>query len=189
MRLVGLSGSFRRGSWNTRALEHIGGLLPSDVAYEVFDRLDQVPFYADELERAVPAEAARLREAVGDADGIIIATPEYNHSYTPVIKNAIDWLSRPVGRGALSGKAVALLGVAPGLFGTVRAQAHLRQVLHGTNSVVLARPEVFINEAERRFDAEGRLVDPTASALVAELVDALLALVGRHGATRGEAVA
>lgn len=189
MQLVGLSGSFRPGSWNTRALESIRDLLPESVAYEVFDRLDQVPFYAEELERDLPATAARLRTAVAEADGVIIATPEYNHSYTPVIKNAIDWLSRPFGRGALIGKPVAVLGVAPGLFGTVRAQAHLRQVLHGTNSVVLARPEVFINEAERRFDASGRLVDPTASALVAELVDGLRELVRRHGASRDEAVA
>jgi chromate reductase len=174
MHFVGLSGSFRRGSWNTMLLRTVGQWLPDGATYEVFDRLDRIPFYAEELEAHPPQSAAQLRAAVARADGILIASPEYNHSYTPVIKNAIDWCSRPVGRGALIGKPVALLGAAPGLFGTVRAQSHLRQVLHGTNSVVLARPEVFVNEAERRFDTEGRLIDPVSSALVAELVEGLV---------------
>jgi chromate reductase len=179
VRFIGLSGSFRAKSWNTMLLRNLVRWLPEGSEYLVFDRLDAVPYYAEELEAAIPEPAARLRAAVKGADGVFIASPEYNHSYTPVIKNAIDWCSRPVGQGVLLEKPVALLGAAPGLFGTVRAQSHLRQVLHATNSRVLARPEVFVNEAARRFDDAGQLVDPTSVALAQELVERLVDVAQR----------
>ncbi|MHB8191186.1 MAG: NADPH-dependent FMN reductase [Ferrimicrobium sp.] len=174
--IVGLSGSVRERSWNTLLLRSIGVLLPDGVDYEVIDTLGDLPFYDEALDLDGPPSAVlTLRNRVREAYGVVIASPEYNYSYSAVIKNAIDWLSRPQGMSVLQQKPVALVGASPGLFGTLRAQAHLRQVLHGTNSLVITRPEVFVSEAAKRFDDEGVLVDPTALSLSSQLLSALLA--------------
>ncbi len=175
MKIIGLSGSIRSESLNTKLLRYLRELIPNDVEYEVIDTLGDVPFYNEDMEAEVPEAVVRLRHSVVSASGLFIATPEHNHSFSAPLKNAIDWLSRPPGKGGIARKPVAILGAAPGHFGTMRAQIQLRQVLHATNSIVVARPEVFIADASSKFDGKGRLLDAVGNQLVQELVDNLIA--------------
>jgi chromate reductase len=176
MQIVGLSGSFRSGSYNTKLLRFIGTLFDEDAEFVVVSDLDQLPFYAETWESALPAYAEQLRALVADADALIIASPEYNHSYTPVIKNAIDWLSRPYGAGSITRKPVALVGASPSLYGTIRAQSHLRQVLHGVDADLVTRPEIFVNDASSKFDLQGNLTDEVGVELTKALVARLYEL-------------
>jgi len=183
MEIVALSGSQRPGSLNTRLLAGVGALVPPSASYRVLSGLERLPFYDPAMEEAPPAVAVALREAVGAADAVLIASPELNHSFSALIKNAIEWLSRPtVELAALTDKPVALLGAAPGRFGTVRAQAHLRQVLWAAGAVVLARPEVFVTEAETKLGERGEVLDPVARELIVEVLDNLARLVRQSAA-------
>ena len=172
--ILAISGSLRPESLNTMLLRALGEFVPSTIRYEVVSDISALPFYDQRLEVDPPSSVLDLRSKVHEAHALILASPEYNYSYSGLLKNALEWLSRPVGSAVLEHKPVAILGAAPGLYGTVRAQAHLRQVLHGTNSVVLRRPEVYVNEASKKFDDTGKLIDPTARSLVEQLIYNLL---------------
>ncbi|MDA8261724.1 MAG: NAD(P)H-dependent oxidoreductase [Actinomycetota bacterium] len=181
--IVGISGSTSSSSYNTKLLRAFGELVPADVEFRLLEGLENIPFYSPDLEgENLPEHARLLREAVREADGLVIASPEYNYSYTALAKNTIDWLSRPYGAHPLVGKAVAVIGASQGLLGTVRAQLHLRDVLHSTESDVLARPEVFVTQAAQKFDADGRLVDAATRRLLASLVDAFMEHSGHEAA-------
>lgn len=186
---VGLSGSARDGSYNTQLLEALRELLPEGVNYVVRGDLAQLPFYNQDLELDPPAAVLELRELVSKADGVIVASPEYNGSFTAVIKNAIEWLSRPYGIGALEQKPVAILGASPGAFGTIRAQTHLRSVFHSTNSAVVAKPEVFVTTAHLKFDDKGLLNDPVTRDLTTQLIEGLIAIVPEGSSSQGEGLA
>jgi chromate reductase len=170
MNLVAISGSLRPESLNTMLLHSLREFLPTGTSYTVINSLAELPFYDQSLESEPPSSVLALRSQAEQADAVIIASPEYNYSYTGLLKNALEWLSRPVGSGALEHKTVALLGASPGIYGTIRSQAHLRQVLHGTNSLVLRRPEIYINEAPKKFDQAGKLIDPIARSLVEQMI-------------------
>jgi chromate reductase, NAD(P)H dehydrogenase (quinone) len=172
IRILGLSGSLRNGSANSGLLRAAGELLPDDVTLETFD-LSAIPLYnADHDGEAAPQAVRSLKASIAAADALLIATPEYNYSIPGVLKNAIDWASRPPKDSPLDGKPLAIMG-AGGVMGTVRAQMALRQVAVFTNMHVLNRPEVLISRAWEKFDANGNLIDETSRQAVRALLESL----------------
>jgi chromate reductase, NAD(P)H dehydrogenase (quinone) len=178
LRILGISGSLRRGSHNTNLLRAAAELLPPGVELDVYDGLGDLPAYdADrDTEPAHPA-VERLREAIADADGVLIATPEYNGSIPGFLKNALDWASRPFPENALRGKPVAVIGASTGLFGAVWAQAEVRKVLGiiGADVIDLELP---VGQADAAFAEDGQLVEDEQRAVLAELVHVLSARAG-----------
>jgi chromate reductase len=179
MKILGISGSLRRGSYNTSLLGAAARLLPDDVEFELWGGLKEVPPYDedDDTEEA-PAAAAALRAAIAGADAVLFATPEYNSSVPGQLKNAIDWVSRPLATNALRNKPVAVVGASTGAFGAVWSQGELRKVLAATGARIV-EGEVAVGHAPTRFDEEGRLVDENLleqlEEVVAVLVDAAAA--------------
>jgi len=158
MRVLAIPGSLRRTSYNRRLLEAAVEHVPAGMQIVLHEGLGSLPLFNEEIEPG-PDSVARLREQVAAADGILIATPEYNQSLPGVLKNAIDWLSRPGPEEVLIGKPVAVIGASAGRWGTRLAQSALRQILNATESLVMANPALYVREAERLFDENGRLVD------------------------------
>ena len=174
MRIVAISGSLRRDSYNTRLLRAAEELLPPDVELELYDGLKAVPPYDgdDDVESAPPA-VADLRRAFAEADGVLIATPEYNSSVPGALNNALDWVSRPLMKNALRNKPVVVVGASTGAFGAVWAQAELRKVLAAIGARVVDA-EVAVGHAYTRFDEDGRLTDESMREQLEETLDALL---------------
>jgi chromate reductase, NAD(P)H dehydrogenase (quinone) len=178
LRVLGLSGSLRCGSLNTSLLRAAATLLPPGVQLEVFDGLGELPPYDADLDVEPPDPAvARLRQAIADADGVLIATPEYNGSIPGVLKNALDWASRPFPDNTLRGKPVAVIGASTGLFGAVWAQAETRKVL-GVIGADVIDGELPVGQADRAFADDGGLVDREQRGALAELVGVLAARAG-----------
>ncbi len=173
-KVLALCGSLRAGSLNRRLLHAAIALLPPGVEAEVADWRD-LPLYDEDLEaQGMPAPVAALRAQAMAAQGVLIATPEYNWSIPGGLKNAIDWLSRkPDGTQPFAGKPVALMGATPGPGGTVNAQAHLRQVFYLLGATVLPPPGVFVQAAGSRFDDAGAITDEPTRKAVATLMAAL----------------
>ncbi|MFL5309653.1 MAG: NADPH-dependent FMN reductase [Myxococcales bacterium] len=160
--VLGIAGSLRRDSYNRSLLRAARDLVPSGMTIDLDDQLGSIPPFDEDLEgtgSGGPDPVRRLRQKVAAADGVLIATPEYNHSFPGVLKNAIDWLSRPAPEEVLAGKPVAVIGASGGSWGTRLAQSGLRQVLYATESIVLPKPALFVRDAGRLFDVAGRLVD------------------------------
>ena len=178
MRILGVSGSLRRGSHNVALLRAAARLLPPGVELEVFDGLGDLPHYdADRDIEPADLAVARLRHAIADADAVLIATPEYNGSIPGVLKNALDWASRPFPDSSLRGKPVAVIGASTGLFGAVWAQAETRKVL-GVIGADVIDGELPVGQADSAFGDDGHLVDPEQRAALAELVDVMAARSG-----------
>ena len=173
MRILGVSGSLRGGSYNTKLLRAAGELLLDEVDFEIWDGLKAVPPFDEDDEADPPAGVAELRDAIASADAILFATPEYNGSVPGQLKNAIDWASRPVTSAVLRGKPVAVVGASTGMFGGVWSQAELRKVLATAGARVL-EGEVAVGYAQTRFDEEGRLIDDDVRAQLAEVVYGLV---------------
>ena len=175
MKILGISGSLRRGSYNTSLLGAAAGLLPADAEFELWGGLKEVPPYDedDDTEEA-PAAATALREAIAGADAVLFATPEYNSSVPGQLKNAIDWVSRPLGTNPLRNKPVAVVGASTGAFGAVWSQGELRKVLAATGARVV-EGEVAVGHAPTRFDEDGRLVDENLLEQLEEVVAVLVA--------------
>jgi len=172
MHFLGISGSLRRQSLNTAALRACAGLLPPGVTMDLAD-ISAIPLYNEEIrEQGLPASVQTLREQILRADALVIATPEYNYSMPGVLKNAIDWASRPPSQ-PFEGKPIALMSASPGGFGGARAQYQLRQVFIYLNGLILNRPEAMISAAHTKFDAQGELTDPTAADQLKALLSAL----------------
>lgn len=178
MRILGISGSLRPQSHNTKLLRNAEDLLPAVVEFELWQGLRAVPPYdeQDDVE-PLPAPVAALKDAIAEADGILFATPEYNSSVPGQLKNALDWASRPPSNSPLRNKPVAVVGASTGAFGAVWAQAELRKVLAATGARVVDA-EVAVGHADSRFDEDGRLVDEAFRQELAETVDALVEAVG-----------
>jgi chromate reductase len=175
MRVLGISGSLRRESHNTALLRHVGELFEAQgVEFELYDGLRDIPAYDedDDVDPA-PEAVARLRAAVAGADGVFFATPEYNSSIPGALKNAVDWLSRPLATNPLRNKPVTVIGASTGMFGAVWAQADLRKVLGATGARVI-EGEVAIGHAHTRFDENDRLND---TVIAEQVLAAALALV------------
>jgi chromate reductase len=160
LHILGISGSLRKNSYNSAALRAASELLPEGVTMEIFD-LSSIPIYNDDVrEQGYPAAVQTFRDKIAAADAVLIATPEYNYSVPGMLKNAIDWASRPPAQ-PFDGKPVGIVGASPGVLGTARAQYHLRQSFVFMNGMVLNRPEVMIGGASTKFDASGKLTDAT----------------------------
>jgi chromate reductase len=181
MVIFGLSGSLRRESHNRALLEAAGRELPDGVELKIFERLGEIPPYNQDLDvEPAPEPVAALREAIASADGILIATPEYNGSIPGQLKNALDWASRPFPDSSLKGKPAAVIGASQGLFGALWAQAELRKVLTTSGAKVVDR-ELPIGTAHEAFDADGGLVDEEQRKTLAELVADLHESVSSSG--------
>jgi chromate reductase, NAD(P)H dehydrogenase (quinone) len=173
-RILGIAGSLRKGSYNRAALRAAAGLVPDGVTLEIFD-LEGIPPFNEDEEPHPPARVTELKARIHAADAILFSTPEYNYSIPGVLKNAIDWASRPYGHNAWDDKAVAVMGASVGQHGTSRAQYHLRQVFVFTNMHPLNQPEVMIADASHRFDDRGNLTDEKAKELIRQLLAGLVA--------------
>ncbi|MGB0095183.1 MAG: NADPH-dependent FMN reductase [Solirubrobacteraceae bacterium] len=175
MRILGISGSLRRGSYNTSLLRAAARSLPPGVELELYDGLADLPHYNADLDaESETGPVASLRQAIADADGVLIATPEFNGSIPGALKNGLDWASRPFPDNALRGKPVAVIGASTGLFGAVWAQAEIRKVL-GVIGADVIDVELPVGQAHVAFAEQGRLADPDLRQVLAELVYALAA--------------
>jgi chromate reductase len=158
VRILGIAGSLRRGSFNAATLRTARELAPSGMAIEIFD-IAPIPVYNEDVrQQGFPPPVEDLRARIRSADGLLIVTPEYNYSIPGVLKNAIDWASRPPEQ-PFDGKPIGIMGASGGVLGTARAQYHLRQCFVFLNGLVMNRPEVMIPQAQNKFDAEGKLTD------------------------------
>jgi chromate reductase len=171
MKVLGISGSLRRDSHNAKLLRAAGALLPPGDELEVWERLKAVPPYDadDDVRRPRPWVLRSLADAISEADVVLFATPEYNHSIPGQLKNALDWLSRPLATTPLRGKPVAVVGASTGLFGAVWAQAELRKVLSAIGARVVDR-ELPVGLADDAFTDEGRLADGDQELALADLL-------------------
>ena len=170
--ILGICGSLRKGSLNAAALRAAQELAPAGMTIETYD-ISAIPLYNGDVEAAgLPTPVVDLRARIATADALLVVSPEYNFSIPGVLKNAIDWASRPP-QPAFNGKPAAIMGISGGILGTGRAQYHLRQVLNGQNCLLVNRPEVFIASAAGKFDANLTLTDGPSRDLIATLLKAL----------------
>jgi chromate reductase len=174
VKILGIAGSLRAGSYNKALLRAARELAPAGVELVELG-IGDLPHYDGDVEAAGdPETVAAFKDAIREADALLIATPEYNRGLPGVLKNAIDWASRPPLASPLARKPVAIMGASTGLGGTVRAQQQLRDALAFPGAVVLEEPEVLVREAFMRFDEHGELADDEARAEIASLLDALV---------------
>lgn len=179
MKIIGISGSIRSGSLNTRLLENIADELPEGVEYEIVSLAD-LPLYNSDLEGdTLPAAVTEFRDAVASADGVIIASPEYNYSITGVLKNALDWGSRPAYKSPFRNKPVTMVAVAASFAGGARALQHLKPVLLGMASQVHPWPEFLVGSAFNKFDDAGRFTDEKGREFLKALLDDFVGYVDR----------
>ena len=179
LRVLGFAGSLRQASYNRALLREAQGLAPSSLAIEIFD-LTPVPLYNADVEaEGDPPGVAAFKAAIAAADGVLMVTPEYNHGVPGVMKNAVDWASRPPRGAPLGGKPVALMGASPGATGSARGQSQLRQAFEFTNSYCMPQPEVLVFRAHEKFDAEGRLTDQPTRQFLGTFLTAFEAWVRR----------
>ena len=179
MKILGIPGSLRKASFNKAALRAAQKLLPAGASLEIFD-LDGLPGFNQDDEKNPPAKVVELKAKIRAADAILFATAEYNYSIPGVLKNAIDWASRPYGDSAWKGKPVGIMGASVGVIGTARAQYHLRQVFVFLDMDAVNQPEVMIN-ASKSFDEQGNLTDQQTK----DLIGKLLANLAKKVASRG----
>lgn len=172
--LLGICGSVRKASLNRQLLVAVGEQLPTGATLSIQDGLDQLPiFNSDHVD---PPAVIALKDAIGAADGVIFAVPEYNYSIPGGLKNALDWVSRPPATSPMRRKPVGLVGATSGMSGTIRAQTHMRQMLIYSASPCLLQPEVLIPRAHERF-ADGRLTDASTLVLLGQFGAAFVAFV------------
>lgn len=173
--ILGFAGSLRKSSYNKMLLRVAAELLPKNARLEILD-LKDVPLFNQDLEYDVPEVVKQFKKKIESADALLIATPEYNGSIPGVLKNALDWASRPYGSNSLDGKPVAIMSASLGMLGGARAQTHLRQILSHLNAYVVNGPEVIVNFADKKFDAEGNLKDEAAKEYIRQLLENLVKL-------------
>jgi chromate reductase len=172
--ILGFAGSLRKGSYNRSLLQAAVELTPKDAKLEVFD-LEGIPPFNQELEAQMPERVGEFKAKIRAADAILIATPEYNYSIPGVLKNAIDWASRPPRDNSFAGKPVAIMSASTGMLGGARAQYHLRQVFVFLNMHPVNRPEVIVSFAQEKIDEKGRVIDETTREKIRELLESLVA--------------
>lgn len=176
VRVLGIAGSLRQGSYNKMLLRAAAELRPPGMELTIFERLADVPPYNGDLDVGEGPEPVRaLRQALAGAEALLIATPEYNYSVPGVLKNAIDWASRPPATSPLRGMPAAIMGASGGMSGTMRAQLALRQTFVFTQTYALQGPEVVVSRAAEKFDATGRLVDEKTRDILKQHLAALVA--------------
>jgi chromate reductase len=176
MRILGISGSLRRDSHNSKLLRAAADLLPPGAELEIYDGLKAIPPFDEDDEGSPGTAVEELRDAIKRADAVLIATPEYNHSIPGVLKNAIDWTSRPFATTVMRNKPAAVVGASTGMFGAVWSQAETRKALAAAGGRVIDR-ELPVGKAASAFDADGALVDEDLEALLGEILAELRASV------------
>jgi chromate reductase len=173
--ILGFAGSLRKDSYNKAMLRIVAELMQKNAAFTAFD-LEGIPPFNQDMETQPPEKVVDFKNSIRTADAILIATPEYNYSIPGVLKNAIDWASRPPTDNVFYDKPVAIMGASTGVFGTARAQYHLRQCFVFLNMHAVNRPEVMVSYAREKFDGDGKLKDEKARKLIAELIESLIVL-------------
>jgi chromate reductase len=176
--VLGISGSLRKGSFNTALLRAAVELAPRDVRIETADIASIPPYNEDVRVAGLPPSVTGLRDRIDRADAVLFVTPEYNYSVPGVLKNAIDWASRPPNQ-PFAGKPLGIMGASGGMSGTMRAQYHLRQIAVFLDMYPFNKPEVFVRNAQTVFDEAGKLVDDPTRAVVRQYVEALAAWTRR----------
>jgi chromate reductase len=173
IRILGIAGSLRKASYNRGVLRAAESLMPPGSSLEPFEIRD-LPGFDQDRELDPPQKVVELKRSIRAADGLLFVTPEYNYSVPGVLKNAIDWASRPYGDSAWKGKPAAIMGASVGAIGTARAQYHLRQMFVFLDVFAVNQPEVMIGKAEERFDREGNLTDDSTRELIGKLLESLV---------------
>jgi len=176
--ILGFTGSLRKNSYNKALLRAASELTPKDAKIEIFD-IEGIPPFNQDLEARMPDKVKHFKAKIRAADAVLIATPEYNYSIPGVLKNAIDWASRPYGDNPFEGKPVAVMSASPGMLGGARAQYHLRQVFVFLDMLPLNRPEVIVPFAAEKIDEKGRVTDEKTREKIRELLENLVDWVGR----------
>lgn len=180
LNILGFAGSLRNDSYNRALLRVAADLVPKDVKLDIFD-LEGIPPFNQDLENSIPEIVKEFKARIRSADAILIATPEHNYSIPGVLKNAIDWASRPYGDNSFDGKPVAVMSASTGMLGGARAQYQLRQVFVFLNMHPLNRPEVFVTFANQKFDEKGKLTDEKTKEFIKQLLQALVAWARKLG--------
>ncbi|HEX8283468.1 MAG TPA: NAD(P)H-dependent oxidoreductase [Pyrinomonadaceae bacterium] len=178
--ILGIAGSLRRESYNRAALRAATELAPEGATIDIFE-IDGIPGFNEDDERNPPEKVSELKRRIRAADAVLFVTPEYNYSVPGVLKNAIDWASRPYGDSAWNGKPAAIMGASVGAIGTARAQYHLRQVMVFLNMFPINQPEVMIGNASQRFDKDGNLTDEATREFIRQLLQNLVEWTRRVG--------
>lgn len=179
IKIIGLAGSLRKASLNRALLRAAIERAPEGVSIENFD-LDEVPLYNGDVEAAGdPPGVAAMKAAIAAADGVLFVTPEYNHGVPAVMKNALDWASRPAHGAPLGDKPVGIIGASPGQTGSARGQSQLRQAFEFTNSFCMPQPELLVFRAHEKFGADGALTDETTAKYLTRYLEAFAAWVRR----------
>ena len=176
IKIVGIVGSLRSQSYNKGLIAAFQDMLPEGVEMKIAD-IGILPHFNQDLEASFPSEAQDLKDIVESADALIIATPEYNRAVPGVLKNSIDWLSRPYGKNSLAGKPVLVVGASPGGTGAAMAQYHLKQSLLHLNAQVLGQPEFHVGGTGEKFDDAGVLTDDKTREYITSALEILLAAV------------
>jgi chromate reductase len=172
IKVLGICGSLRKGSFNMAALRTAIELRPTGMTVEVAD-ISQIPLYNEDVrQQGFPPPVQKLREQIAAADALLFACPEYNYSMSGVLKNAIDWASRPPDQ-PFAGKPCAILGAAAGMAGSARAQGDLRRSMVFLDMHPLNKPEVLIGQAQTKFDENGNLADEAAKGFIRDMMAAL----------------
>ena len=178
VKVLGFAGSLRKGSYNKALLRAAVELMPKDAKLEIFD-LGGIPPFNQDSEHRMPEKVKDFKAKIKSADAILIATPEYNYSIPGVLKNAIDWASRPSGDNSFEGKSVAIMSASPGMLGGARAQYHLRQVLFSLNMHAVNRPEAIVTFVKEKIDEKGNLTDEQTRKIIRQLLENLVAWTRR----------
>jgi chromate reductase len=177
LEILGFAGSLRQASYNRALLRAAAASAPEGMTIRIFE-LDEIPLYNGDVEAAGdPPGVARFKQAIRAADGVLMATPEYNHGVPGVMKNAVDWASRPPGEAPLNRKPVGIIGASPGITGSARGQSQLRQAFEFTNSPCMAQPELLVFKAHEKFGPDGALTDPATAEYLARYLSAFAAWV------------
>ena len=178
--VAGICGSLREGSLNRGLLLAAVELAPADLEIKIYPRLGDIPPYNDDVfQKGDPAPVADFKAFIGSADALLIATPEYNYGVPGVLKNAIDWASRPAGKSVLNRKPAAIMGCSPGLGGTIRAQHALRQSFVFTETHAMLQPEIKIPSAAALFDSSAKLTDETTRQYVKKFLESFAVWIAR----------
>ena len=175
--ILGISGSLRKASYNTSLLRTASELIPDGISIQIFD-LSPLPLYNDDFAKEdLPPAVNDFRTSIKRSGGILIASPEYNYSFTGVLKNSLDWASTDTLGNLLTGIPIAIMGASRSVFGTVRSQLHLRQVLIAADANVVQRPEIYIRRAQTVIDENGNLSDDYAREKIQSLLAALIEMI------------
>jgi chromate reductase, NAD(P)H dehydrogenase (quinone) len=170
---TGFCRQFAQCSYNRALLRVASELVPQGTSLEIFD-LEGIPLFNQDLEVSIPRKVVEFKQKIKSSDALLIVSPEHNYSVPGVLKNAIDWASRPYGDNSFKGKPVAVMSASTGMLGGARAQYHLRQMFVFLDMFPINKPEVFVTLAAQKFDSEGKLLDEKSRELIRDLVKSLV---------------